>query len=410
MQTITLLGSTGSIGISTLSVLADHHDQYKIFALTCHHRIEKLVQQCLAYKPRYAVVSDHAAAESFKQLTRSIQLDTELLVGPEALSFVASNEAVDIVMAAIVGAAGLDSTLAAIRAGKKILLANKETLVMAGDLVLTQLAHSSAQLLPVDSEHNGIFQCLPEHFLAGRLFPKKNNEANNHTKTSVHKIVLTASGGATRDLPLEQLAEVSAELACTHPNWSMGKKITVDSATMMNKALEIIEAYYLFGLPAEKLEVILHPQSIVHSMVYYTDGSALAQLGTPDMRTPIASALAWPDRISTQVTTLDLTHLPALSFSELDQKRYACLSLGYEALRIGGFAATVLNAANEVAVAAFLKQQIGFTDIYHLNEAMLKKIPSGQAHSIGDIKAVDQNTRERAQFWIERERLKKRIF
>lgn len=410
MKTITLLGSTGSIGISTLSVLADHPTQYKIFALTGHSRIEKLVQQCLAYKPRYAVVSDDAGAESFKQLTRSIQLNTELLVGPEALSFVASNKEVDIVMAAIVGAAGLDSTLVAIRSGKKILLANKETLVMAGDLVLAELAKSNAQLLPVDSEHNAIFQCLPENFSAGRLFPKENNHAKNETNFSVNKIILTASGGATRDLPLEQLTQVSAELACTHPNWSMGKKITVDSATMMNKALEVIEAYYLFGLPPEKLEVILHPQSIVHSMVYYADGSVLAQLGTPDMRTPIASALAWPNRLSTQVATLDLTQLPALSFSELDQKRYACLSLAYEVLRMGGFAATVLNAANEVAVAAFLKQQIAFTDIYHLNEAMLKKIPSGQAYAIGDIKAVDHNTRERAQFWIERERLKKRIF
>jgi 1-deoxy-D-xylulose-5-phosphate reductoisomerase len=410
MKTIAILGSTGSIGISTLSVLADHSDQYQIFALTGHRRIETLVQQCLTYKPRYAVVADDIGAESFKQLTRSVQLDTELLVGSEGLACVAAHPEVDIVMAAIVGAAGLDSTLAAIQAGKKVLLANKETLVMAGDLVLAQRAQSNAQLLPVDSEHNAIFQCLPETFSAGRLFTAATNQAHNQKDIAVHKIVLTASGGATRDLPLEQLTNVSAEFACTHPNWSMGKKITVDSATMMNKALELIEAHYLFGLPKEKLAVVLHPQSIVHSMVYYTDGSVIAQLGVPDMRTPIAAALAWPKRLSTQVKTLDLTELPALSFSELDQKRYACLDLAYEALRIGGFAATVLNAANEIAVAAFLKQQIGFTDIYHLNEAMLKKAPSGQAHTIGDVKAVDQNTRERAHFWIERERLKKRIF
>lgn len=410
MKTITLLGSTGSIGLSTLSILADYPENYKIYALTGHQKIEKLVEQCLTYKPRYAVVSDDEGAACFKELSRDLNLSTELLVGTDALCAVASAAEVDIVMAAIVGAAGLEPTLAAVQAGKKILLANKETLVMAGDLMLAQLAKYGSHLLPVDSEHNAIFQCLPAHFLAGRLFPKTGETTAHSVNTGVDKIILTASGGAARDLRLDQLAGISAEFACTHPNWSMGKKITVDSATMMNKALEVIEAYYLFGLPKEKIEVVLHPQSIIHSMVYYTDGSVLAQLGQPDMRTPIASALAWPERIVTQVASLDLTQTPALSFATLDHNRYACLKLAYQVLEKGGFAATVLNAANEIAVDAFLKQHITFTEIYQLNEAMLKRIPSGQAYTIGDIKAVDREIRERAQLWINRERLKKRVF
>ncbi len=392
---ISILGATGSIGVSTLDVISNHLDQFEVFALTGQKQVEVLIQQCIKFKPRYVVVCDQQNVKRFRELTQHLHLPSKLLTDEEGLCQVASDPEVDIVMAAIVGAAGLSSTLAALKAGKKVLLANKEALVMAGDLVLEALRHSGGALIPVDSEHSAIFQCLPQEFMAGRLFPR--NKESVEIYHGISKIVLTASGGATRDLPLEKLAEVSPEFACTHPNWSMGKKITVDSATMMNKALEVIEAYYLFGLPLENIEVVLHPQSIIHSMVCYEDASVLVQLGQPDMRTPIACALAWPERVSTKVPPLDLTQTSALSFFKFNMTRYPCLSLGYEALRQGGVAPTILNAANEVAVARFLNHEIRFTDIYRLNERMLAEVPQVKAEDIDleMLKAIDLETREK---------------
>jgi 1-deoxy-D-xylulose-5-phosphate reductoisomerase len=427
---ITILGSTGSIGLSTLDVVEQHPAQYEVFALTAYKQVEALIEQCLRFKPRYAVLLSDQAAKLFREKTTGLKLTCELLVGEEALCQVASASEVDMVMAAIVGAAGLRPVLAALQADKKVLLANKEPLVMAGDLVLKTLANSQGRLIPVDSEHSAIFQCLPEGFLAGRLFPDGVLGAPPHPRSlsregrgmrppsplrgeglgmrgrsysqtpnyAIAKIVLTASGGATRDLALEKLQDVTPEFACTHPNWSMGKKITLDSATMMNKALEVIEAYYLFGVPADHLEVLLHPQSIIHSMVYYEDASVIAQLGQPDMRTPIAYAMAWPNRIATTVPPLDLTKMP-LTFQAMDLQRYPCLMLAYEALRKGGCAANVLNAANEIAVERFLNHEILFTDIYRLNAEVLAAAPEVNPQDLTAIQAIDQEARIKAHEW-----------
>ncbi len=403
MKKITILGATGSIGMSTLDVISHHRDEYEVFALTAHKQVERLVAQCQQFNPRFVVLTDVSQLSVLRQLLSQFNLTSEVLVGEEGLETVAAHPEVDIVMAAIVGAAGLTSTLAALKAGKKVLLANKESLVMAGELVLDYLQKYHGQLIPVDSEHSALFQSLPVDFMSGRLYPHLSNSIEA-CKLGVNKLVLTASGGAVRDLALSDLSNVSPAFACTHPNWSMGKKVTVDSASMMNKALEVIEAYYLFGLPIEKIEVVLHPQSVIHSLVYYDDGSVLSQLGNPDMRTPIACALAWPERISTKVATLDLTQNSPLTFAKLDVQRYPCLTLAYQALRAGGLAATVLNAANEVAVECFLEDKIRFTDIYALNKIMLETVPYQLPQNLDNIQATDQLTRQLAHEWVEKKK------
>ena len=343
MQTITLLGATGSIGVSTLDVIARHPERYSVFALTAHSQVDKLAAQCLQFNPQYAVVGDQQSATRLQTLLRSSGCATEVLWGRESLSQVASDTAVDTVMAAIVGAAGLLPTLAAVHAGKKILLANKESLVMAGGLFMQAVADSGSVLLPIDSEHNAIFQCLPEDF-------------KTSADSGVKKLLLSASGGPFRGWSVEQMLAVTPEQACAHPNWSMGRKISVDSATLMNKGLELIEACWLFDMPASDIEVVVHPQSIIHSLVQYVDGSVLAQLGNPDMRTPIAHALAWPERIDAGVADLNLFDVARLDFEKPDLDCFPCLAIATAAAEAGKNAPAILNAANEVAVQAFLDQ------------------------------------------------------
>ena len=398
MKKITILGATGSIGLSTLDVISNHGDQYEVFALTAHRQVDRMLELAQRFKPTYVVFTAEAEAKRFRELSANAKLSCEVLSGVEALNDVASHLDTDIVMAAIVGAAGLSSTLAALKAGKKVLLANKESLVMAGDLVLDYLKKYQGQLIPVDSEHSALFQSLPKEFMAGRLYPADPHAQAKHF--GVKKLVLTASGGAVRDMALDELQHVTPEFACTHPNWAMGKKVTVDSASMMNKALEVIEAYYLFGVEASSIEVLLHPQSIIHSLVYYDDGSVLSQLGMPDMRTPIACALAWPNRVSTTVPTLDLTTQP-LTFRALEKERYPCLQLAYDVLASGGLAATVLNASNEIAVENFLEGKIKFTDMYSLNQAMLECLPHQMPQTLENIHATDAATRKAAQVWVD---------
>lgn len=352
IQQITILGSTGSIGVSSLDVIARHPDKFRVFALTGYSRIEVLAEQCQRFVPAFAVVPN---AEAASQLSALVPTQTRVLCGVEGLIEVASHSDTDTVVAAIVGAAGLLPTIAAAEAGKKILLANKEALVMAGALFLDAVKRGGATLLPLDSEHNAIFQCLPSGFTGvsgAGLFG-----------TGVSKLVLSASGGPFRTTPIEQLMTVSPDQACAHPNWSMGRKISVDSATMMNKGLELIEACWLFNVAAADVDIVIHPQSIVHSLVEYVDGSVLAQLGNPDMRTPIAHALAWPERITSGVARLNLTELAALEFEPPDTERFPALTLARQAGESMGDAPTALNAANEVAVAAFLAEQIRFPRI-----------------------------------------------
>lgn len=376
MKRITILGSTGSIGVNTLDVIARNAEHYQVVALTAHHQAEKLLQQCLQFQPQYAVISQPTMAAQIQQQLKQAGCKTELLLGPDALNYVASLPEVDYVMAAIVGAAGLLSTLAAVRAGKRILLANKEALVMAGELMMLEAATHNATILPIDSEHNAIFQCLP------------NGKINAH----VCRIMLTASGGPFREWPLEALATVTPEQACAHPNWRMGRKISVDSATMVNKGLELIEAHHLFGLSADKINVLLHPESVVHSLVEYCDGSVLAQLGSPDMRTPIAYALAYPERINAGVNFLDLLKVKQLNFAPLSAERYPCFNLAQQALAAGGTGPTILNAANEVAVQAFLQGQIGFMQIPTLIEQALNQIAIEPAN-LTAILMADADTR-----------------
>lgn len=363
MQNITILGSTGSVGISTLDVLARHPERYSVYALTAHSRVEQLAEQCLRFKPQLAVVGSAAAAQQLSALLRTKAPMVDVLYGDNALCQVASAEACHAVMAAIVGAAGLAPTLAAAKAGKKILLANKEALVMSGQLFIDAVLQSGALLLPIDSEHNAIFQCLP------------HGHQRHPAALGVEKILLTASGGPFLNRAVETLGTVTPEEAIAHPNWVMGRKISVDSATMMNKGLEVIEAHWLFGASASQIEVVIHPQSVIHSMVSYVDGSVLAQLGNPDMRTPIAHALAYPERIASGVSPLDLTVIGQLQFSRPDLQRFPCLELAYDALQAGGSAATILNAANEVAVQAFLGGQIGFRMIDQLIARTMDKLP-----------------------------------
>ena len=380
-QKITILGATGSIGASTLDVIRRHPDRYEVFALCAHTQVDKLFEQIHEFKPEFAVVRDAALAKELDTRCRDAGLSTLVRHGMTALVEMAAHPDVDAVMAAIVGAAGLEPTLAAAKAGKKILLANKEVLVMAGELFMHAVHEHGAVLLPVDSEHNAIFQSLPSDFSRGL------------SECGVRRILLTASGGPFRTTPRAALAEVTPEAACAHPNWVMGPKISVDSASMMNKGLEVIEAHWLFACAPEQIQVVVHPQSVIHSLVEYADGSVLAQLGNPDMRTPIAFALAYPERIDAGVPSPDLSQIARLDFEAPDFERFPCLQLAYTALRAGGTAPAILNAANEIAVAAFLDRRLPFLGIPHLIEATLAALPAGPEGSLGDVLAADAEAR-----------------
>ena len=385
---VTILGATGSIGLSTLDVIARHPDRYQVFALTGFSRIAELAQLCALHCPQYAVVPDETQASVLRASLTEMASRTQVLVGVESLCAVASSSEVDVVMAAIVGAAGLQPTLAAVRAGKRVLLANKEALVMSGALFMSALKDSSATLLPIDSEHNAIFQCLPVQYAEGLA------------QVGVRRILLTASGGPFRTWPVSELAQVTPEQACAHPNWSMGRKISVDSASMMNKGLELIEACWLFNAKPDQVEVVIHPQSVIHSMVDYVDGSVLAQLGNPDMRTPIAHALAWPERMVSGVSPLDLLQIGRLDFEAPDELRFPCLNLARHAAAACGTAPAILNAANEVAVAAFLERRLRFTEIPCLIDDVLTEQVIESAQGLEEILAADQRARDRATDWL----------
>ena len=380
MKQITILGATGSIGISTLDVIDRHSRAYNIFALTGNKKIPLLAEQCAKFNPKYAVVMDAEAARELVNLLTQNHVSTEVLVGTDALASVSSHEDVDIVMAAIVGSAGLIPTLAAANAGKKVLLANKESLVMAGNLLMQAVDKSGATLLPIDSEHNAIFQCLPR-------------DIKNLSKGGVSKLLLSASGGPFRGWSLGEMDEVTREQACAHPNWSMGKKISVDSATLMNKGLELIEACLLFDVTYDQIDIVVHPQSIIHSLVQYVDGSVLAQMGNPDMRTPIAHALAWPKRINSGVSDLNLAEIAKLDFEEPDLVNFPCLGLAYEAARVGLDAPVVLNASNEVAVQAFLDGRIGFTHIAEVVADTMARAIFKEPDSLSGVQESDKEAR-----------------
>ncbi|HVL55145.1 MAG TPA: 1-deoxy-D-xylulose-5-phosphate reductoisomerase [Burkholderiaceae bacterium] len=378
MQRLTILGATGSIGESTLDVVSRHPDRFAVFALSANRNVQRMLEHCRRHRPQLAAMSDPQAAGALARALRAERIATEVLAGPEALVDVASAAECDTVMAAIVGAAGLDSTLAAARAGKRLLLANKEAIVMAGPVFLAAVRQGGATVLPIDSEHNAVFQCLPPQDGRG----------------GVRRIVLTASGGPFRSLAPELMADVTPDQACAHPNWRMGRKISVDSATMMNKGLELIEAHFLFDVPASQLEVLIHPQSIVHSMVEYVDGSVLAQLGHPDMRTPIAHALAFPERVASGVGPLDLAAIGRLEFEAPDEARFPCLRSARDALAAGGAGPCALNAANEVAVEAFLNREIRFVDIARINQAVLDELGCAAAPQTTEaVLAIDHEAR-----------------
>ncbi|MDO8207229.1 MAG: 1-deoxy-D-xylulose-5-phosphate reductoisomerase [Gallionella sp.] len=384
MQNITVLGSTGSIGTSTLDVVARHPDKYRITALTANRQVDLLFRQCVQFKPAFAVLLDEVSVSQLRAQLVDAGLKTEVLCGVDALEAVCVLPEVDAVMAAIVGAAGLRPTLAAARAGKKILLANKETLVMAGNVFMDAVRKSGSALLPIDSEHNAIFQALPRGY--------DGDMAGN----GVRRILLTASGGPFRNTPINELQHVTPDQACAHPNWSMGRKISVDSASMMNKGLEVIEAHWLFNAPANDIQVVIHPQSVIHSLVEYVDGSVIAQLGNPDMRTPIAYGLAYPERIDSGVAALDLFKVATLSFDEPDFGRFPCLALAYQALRTSGTAPAILNAANEIAVAAFLDEQISFLSIPRVIESVLNELPAHLVTCLDDVLGADTDARRAA--------------
>lgn len=393
-QNIAVLGATGSIGSSTLALLQAHPERYQIYALSGHRRLDALFELCVRHRPMRVAVPA-AAQDEFAQRLQAADINCDVVAGASGLDDIASDAAVHTVVAGIVGAAGLASTLAAAKAGKRILLANKEALVMAGDLLINQACAHQASLLPIDSEHNAIFQCLPPDIQA-------NRNCIDNPAHGIASLWLTASGGPFLDSSYEQMQVASVADAVKHPNWSMGQKISVDSATMMNKGLELIEACHLFALPESRIEVVIHPQSIVHSLVEYVDGSLLAQLGSPDMKTPIAHALAYPERIRSGVQRLDLHSLSQLEFSKPDLTKFACLKLAREAMRTGSWASISLNAANEVAVAAFLSQHIALTDIAHLNEQVVDKMSAlsdtfsngqGQIEDLAAIMAVDAQAR-----------------
>ena len=381
-QWVTVLGATGSIGQSTLDVIARNSERYQVFALTANTQFEKLLEQCLVHQPVYAVMRDEDSAEQLRQRLKAQGSTIEVLAGEQSLCQVAADTRVDAVMAAIVGAVGLPPTLAAVEAGKRVLLANKEALVMAGRLFMDAVKRHNAVLLPTDSEHNAIYQCMPADYGRGLA------------NVGVRKILLTASGGPFRRTPLTELEGVTPEQACAHPNWSMGRKISVDSATMMNKGLELIEACWLFDAKPEQVEVVIHPQSIIHSMVEYLDGSVLAQLGNPDMRTPIAYGLAWPQRIDSGVSSLDIIATARLDFEAPDLQRFPCLRLASEAISVGGTAMVTLNAANEVAVEAFLQTELGFTQISEVVEAVLSQAKNTEPGDLLVVKEADRDARE----------------
>ena len=389
-QQITVLGATGSIGLSTLDVIARHPERYQAFALSGYSRLDELLALCVKHQPQVAVVPHEQAASQLQAGLRAAGLNTEVLVGEEGLCQIASAPEVDAVMAAIVGAAGLRPTLAAVNAGKKILLANKEALVMTGDLFMQAVRRSGSVLLPIDSEHNAIFQCLPQDFARGL------------GNVGVRRILLTASGGPFRETPLAELEHVTPDQACAHPNWSMGRKISVDSASMMNKGLELIEACWLFDARPDQVEVVIHPQSVIHSLVDYVDGSVLAQLGNPDMRTPIANALAWPERIDSGVAPLDLFAVARLDFQRPDEQRFPCLRLAREAAMAGNSAPAMLNAANEVAVAAFLDGRIRYPQIARIIEDVLNSEPVVAVDELDAVFAADSKARMLAEQWLSR--------
>ncbi|MEO5672192.1 MAG: 1-deoxy-D-xylulose-5-phosphate reductoisomerase [Ramlibacter sp.] len=387
MKRITVLGSTGSVGANTLDVIARHPDRFEVFALSAASQVDLMLRQCVRFRPRFAVMAGETAGRELAGKLETAGLATKVLWGRAALEEVASHESVDAVMAAIVGAAGLASCLAAARAGKQLLLANKEALVVGGELFLAAMKQGGAKLLPIDSEHSAIFQSLPEDPLTW--------------DARVEKIILTASGGPFRTRDPATLRHVTPEEACAHPNWVMGRKISVDSATMMNKALEVIEARFLFGLAPERLEVVIHPQSVIHSMVQYRDTSVVAQLGTPDMRVPIAYGLAWPDRVESGAKALDFQTLADMSFESLDSRghgeRFPGLALAWECLRAPSGTTAVLNAANEVAVAAFLDRRIRFDQIHQVNVATLEAVTASKPESLDDLLGLDTRSREAAQ-------------
>lgn len=379
---LTVLGATGSIGASTLDVVAQHPERFEVVALTGHRRIDVLAQQCVNFRPRYAVTGDEAGARQLREQLAAQGISIEVMWGEQALIDVAQLGEVDAVMAAIVGAAGLPPALAAASAGKRVLLANKEALVMAGAVFMAEVRRAGAVLLPIDSEHNAIFQAMPA---PGATVDR-----------GVRRILLTASGGPFRTRTLDTLKTVSVEEAVAHPNWSMGRKISVDSATMMNKGLEVIEAHWLFDLSADQIEVVIHPQSVIHSMVEYLDGSVLAQLGNPDMRTPIAHALAWPERIDSGVSSLDLCQIARLDFAAPDVVRFPCLALAYEALRCGGNRSAVLNAANEIAVEAFLARRIAYLAIADVVRSTLSQVADFAVADLESVNAADKLARQAA--------------
>jgi 1-deoxy-D-xylulose-5-phosphate reductoisomerase len=380
---VSVLGSTGSIGVSTLDVLARHPDRFHVEALSAYTQVERLFEQCRRFRPRLVAMVDDAAARRLRALIGQVGLDIEVVEGEEGLEQAATAPA-EIVMAAIVGAAGLQPTLAAVRAGKRVLIANKEPLVMCGHIFVDEARRCGAELLPIDSEHNAVFQCLPPNSQAGMR------------AGGVRRILLTCSGGPFRNTPASALASVTPEQACAHPNWDMGRKISVDSATLMNKGLELIEACWLFGVGPDEVEIVIHPQSVIHSMVEYNDGSVLAQMGNPDMRTPIAHALGWPERIESGVAPLDLISVARLDFERPDFERFPTLRLATEAARAGGTAPAILNAANEEAVRAFLDGRITFPDIAHTISTVLEGVPSNPADDLAMILADDRRAREAA--------------
>ena len=385
---LTILGSTGSIGESTLDVVHRHPDRFNVIALTANNNVEKMLTQCKLFKPHYAVMLDSVSAQKLEKEIKLAKLDTVVLSGVESLEKVASLPEVDVVMAAIVGAAGIRPTFAAAKTGKLVLLANKETLVMAGRIFMDMVKKNHAALLPIDSEHNAIHQSLPHDF--GGNLPEKG----------IRRILLTASGGPFRKAPLESLVHVTPEQACAHPNWDMGRKISVDSATMMNKGLEVIEAHWLFNAAPENIQVVIHPQSVIHSMVEYIDGSVLAQLGNPDMRTPIAHAMGYPERIESGVESLNMFDVAHLDFEPPDFERFPCLRLAYQALKMGDNMPAVLNAANEVAVASFLDRKMSFTAIPEMIEHVMNNVPQKTISSLSDVLDVDNAAREVAHHWL----------
>ena len=395
MKRLAILGSTGSVGTNTLDVVARHPDRFEVVALAAGRNDALLLSQCVAHRPRHAVIADADAAERLRTALRERGIETQVSCGPGALERVVTLPEVDAVMAAIVGAAGLPAALAAARAGKDVLLATKEALVMSGALFMEAVAEGGGALLPIDSEHSAIFQSLPRGFACGRR--------GELERAGVSKLILTASGGPFRTTPIERLARVTPQQAVAHPNWVMGPKISVDSATMMNKGLEVIEAHWLFGAPLEQIQVVIHPQSVIHSMVEYRDGSVVAQLGAPDMRTPIACALAWPERIDAGVAPLDFATLGSLEFERLDTARFPCVRLASEAIRRGGTAPTALNAANEIAVEAFLAGRLPFTGIPAIIEEVLGEIDVEALESLDQAYAVDIEARGLAARFVARQ-------